>query len=177
MAATIKTIKTIIFDGKKSSWDSWQEKFLSLARTKGYRDVLMGSTPIPVVTRTTDDPPVVIPFTVEEEATIELNALAYGDLACSIDTTTQAGLVAFAMVTVTKSLIFPDGNAHEAWTRLTNRFSPDSDAELQRKIRKYQESKLRSGSDPTTFLLHMTKLRIDIAKLDPEAAVPDHLFM
>ena len=177
MAATIKTIKTIVFDGKKSSWDSWQEKFLSLARTKGYREVMTGVTPIPRATMTTDDPPVPIPFTPEEEAVIELNATAYGDLACSIDTTTQAGLIAFAMITITKTPNYPDGNASEAWTRLTNRFSPDTDAELQRKVRKYQEARLRPGLDPTTFLLHMTKLQIDISKLDKEAAASDRLFM
>lgn len=104
--------------------------------------MLTGVTPVPVVTKTMDGPCTVIPFTTIEQEIIEQNATAYGDLACSIDTTNQAGLIAFAMVTVTKTPTFPDGNAGEAWARLINRFSPDSDAELQRKVRKYQEAKL-----------------------------------
>ena len=177
MAATVKSIKTIVFDGKKSSWETWHEKFLSLARTTNYRDVLTGVTSIPVVMMTTDDPPVLNPFTTAELAVLELNAIAYGDLACSIDTTTQAGLIAFAMITVTKNPNYPDGNCFESWTRLIDRFQPVSTAELMRKTRKFQEAKLRQGSDPTTFLLYMTQLQIDIKRLDLDAGVTDKLYV
>ena len=177
MAATIKSIKTIVFDGKKSSWEAWHEKFLSLARTKDYRDVLTGVTLIPSVRMTTGDLPVLIPFTASEQAVLELNAVAYGDLACSMDTTTQAGLVAFAMITVMKTPTYPDGNSHEAWMRLVDRYQPTSTAELLRKTRKFQEAKLRQGSDPTNFLLYMTQLQIDIKRLDLDAGVTDRLYM
>jgi hypothetical protein len=177
MAATIKSIKTIVFDGKKSTWEAWHEKFLSLARTKNYRDVLTGVTPIPVKRMTIADPSIIIPFTALEQAVLELNAIAYGDLACSVDTTTQAGLVAFAMITVTKTPDYPDGNCYEAWMRLVDRYQPTSTAELMRKTRKFQEAKLRLGSDPTNFLLYMTQLQIDIKRLDLDAGVTDKLYM
>ena len=36
-----ETIKVVTFDGKKSSWPAWEEKFLARAKRRGYKDLLL----------------------------------------------------------------------------------------------------------------------------------------
>ena len=36
------SIKVILFSGAKKDWSAWEEKFLSRATRRGYRDILLG---------------------------------------------------------------------------------------------------------------------------------------
>jgi len=42
-----KGIKVICFDGQQDNWSNWEEKFLARARRKGFKEVLLGTVPIP----------------------------------------------------------------------------------------------------------------------------------
>ena len=43
----MKLIKIVEFNGKESEYRMWARKFMSLATTRGYRDVLLGKTTVP----------------------------------------------------------------------------------------------------------------------------------
>ena len=45
------SIKVIGFSGKKKDWVTWEEKFLSKAKRRGYKDLLLGRTEILKSTR------------------------------------------------------------------------------------------------------------------------------
>ena len=45
-----KTIRVIPFDGSKSQWGVWEEKFLARAKRRGYKKLLLGEEKAPTAT-------------------------------------------------------------------------------------------------------------------------------
>ena len=43
----MKAIKVLKFTGKESEWDHWSEKFVALARARGYAGILLGTEQAP----------------------------------------------------------------------------------------------------------------------------------
>ena len=39
----LKAIKVMKLTGKKSEWDHWSEKFIALARARGFAGILLGT--------------------------------------------------------------------------------------------------------------------------------------
>ena len=45
----LKAIKVLMFTGKESEWDHWSEKFVALARARGFAGILLGTEKSPRV--------------------------------------------------------------------------------------------------------------------------------
>ena len=43
----LKAIKVLKFTGKESEWDHWSEKFIALARARGFAGILLGTEQAP----------------------------------------------------------------------------------------------------------------------------------
>ena len=43
----MKAIKVLKFTGKESEWDHWSEKFIALARARGFAGILLGTAQAP----------------------------------------------------------------------------------------------------------------------------------
>ena len=43
----MKAIKVLKFTGKESEWDHWSEKFVALARARGFAGILLGTEQAP----------------------------------------------------------------------------------------------------------------------------------
>ena len=43
----LKAIKVLKFTGKESEWDHWSEKFVALARARGFAGILLGTEKAP----------------------------------------------------------------------------------------------------------------------------------
>ena len=43
----LKAIKVLKFMGKESKWDHWSEKFVALARARGFARILLGTEKAP----------------------------------------------------------------------------------------------------------------------------------
>ena len=43
----LKVIKVLTFTGKESEWDHWSEKFVALARARGFAGILLGTEQAP----------------------------------------------------------------------------------------------------------------------------------
>ena len=43
----LNTIKVLKFTGKESEWDHWSEKFVALARARGFAGILLGTEMAP----------------------------------------------------------------------------------------------------------------------------------
>ena len=43
----LKAIKVLKFTGKQSEWDHWSEKFVELARARGFAGILLGTEKTP----------------------------------------------------------------------------------------------------------------------------------
>jgi len=90
-----KSIKVICFDGQQVNWSYWEEKFLARARRKGFKDVLLGTVPIPQDSEQLD------PGTDASKAkknARDMNKLAYEELVLSSNTSTSPGKVAFQLI-------------------------------------------------------------------------------
>ena len=44
----LKAIKVLKFTGKESEWDHWSEKFIALARARGFAGILLGTEQAPI---------------------------------------------------------------------------------------------------------------------------------
>ena len=42
-----KAIKVLKFEGKESEWECWSEKFIALARARGFAGILLGTEQAP----------------------------------------------------------------------------------------------------------------------------------
>ena len=118
-ASKVDTIRVIRFSGSKEGWPVWEEKFLARARRSGYKEVLKGTMYIPIASDVIDE--------ATDEGKRELKArnandYAFEDLILSINGETRVGRVAFGIVKGCKTRELPDGDAHLAWTRLSNKF-------------------------------------------------------
>ena len=43
----LKAIKLLKFTGRESEWDHWSEKFVALARARGFAGILLGTEKAP----------------------------------------------------------------------------------------------------------------------------------
>ena len=50
----LKAIKVLKFTGKESEWDHWSEKFVALARARGFAWILLGTEQTPSVDKDID---------------------------------------------------------------------------------------------------------------------------
>jgi hypothetical protein len=143
------------FDGKKTSWVAWEEKFLAKARPKGYKDILQGKTIIPQTNLSEEEESA---LTAEEKAVRGKNEDGYSDLINAMDTSTLLGKNAFNLVRGSKSPEFQDGNIRKAWERLTKRYSPKTSTELNRIESLFYDGHLNGGVEPDVFITYMEDL-------------------
>ena len=43
----LKATKVLKFEGKEIEWDHWSEKFIALARARGFAGILLGTEQVP----------------------------------------------------------------------------------------------------------------------------------
>ena len=110
-------ITIIPFDGSTKQWKIWSMKFLAQARRKGYKDILTGKETVP-----NDNAPT--PLSDADDKLRKLNELAYEDIILSMDGSKTTGRVALRLVE-TATMDMADGNAREAWKKLTDKYQPD----------------------------------------------------
>ena len=162
----MKSIKIVEFNDKESEYRMWARKFMSVATTRGYRDVLLGKTVVPPQDEVLDEsaPSDKIKLKGRKE-----NDKAYNDLilACS-------GEIGFAIVdeSVTKDL--PDGDAELAWRELQRRFEPDTSADKVKLKREFNASKLSSwNKDPEVWISKLEVIRKRLKKMSNEISDED----
>jgi len=120
-----KLIKLALFDGIKSNFIFWEEKFLARAYKKKYINVILGKVDIPKYKIDYDDdanPP--------DEAKREIinhNIAAYVDLVHGLNTDEPAGKTAFRLVVKTKTREYPHGNARQAYLNLRMKYKPTTE--------------------------------------------------
>ena len=116
----LKAIKVLKFTEKESEWDHWSEKFIALARARGFEGILLGTEQAPsvddVIDRKKSDGS--CEFTdadrKEKKRLGQANGNAYNDLQVSCEE------LPYDLVSLAKTEEQPDGCARDAWERLTS---------------------------------------------------------
>jgi len=151
-----KAIRVITFDGKKTNWNVWEEKFLARARRKGFKSLLLGKEIPPNDDEDYDE------STKEGQKKAKLkdkNITAYEELILSIDGTTKQGKVAFNLVKGAKTKNLSEGNAHLAWTRLTSKYAAKNAPTLLKLKREFTNSKLDNQTDPEEWITNLEEIQ------------------
>ena len=168
-----EAIRVIRFSGKEEDWPYWEEKFLSRARRKGFKEILLGKISIKTETEhlALTDAGQIKDSTEKREK----NATAFEELVLSIDTNTTKGRVAFKLVKSCKNSDYPDGHAFKAWTKLINKFVPKSAPSLLKLKRAFNRSKLTSTSkDPDEWITDLEDLREKLENMTPSHTMTDN---
>jgi len=165
-SAREERITIIPFDGTTKQWKIWSTKFLARARRKGYKGILTGSIKAPKDNVRTQ-------LTEEQEKNKELNTIAYEDIILSIDGNKATGRVAFRLVETATTGI-KDGNAHEAWQKLKDKYQPDKAPNRVELKQAFTNSKLRDGDqDPDEWITELEELRADLARMGSDITDED----
>jgi transposase InsO family protein len=169
------SIKVIGFSGKKKDWITWEEKFLSKAKRRGYKDLLLGRTEIPkstavLIAVVDDDASDEANLIRTEEMALlvkirELNEQGYSDLILSMDTKENAGKVAFNLVRSSKNEDYEDGNIATAFKSLQRKYSPKTAPTLAKYHKLFYSAKLKKKADPDVFITYLEDLRLNMAEM------------
>jgi hypothetical protein len=96
-----KSIRVIIFSGKREEWENWKEKFFVTAAIGGHEAILNGDDSVPPTNKADDNSKITL--TADQQLIFDSNRKGFGDLVLSIDCTTPNGKVAFAIVKGSKT--------------------------------------------------------------------------
>jgi gag-polypeptide of LTR copia-type len=162
------SIRVIIFSGKREDWETWSEKFFVKASIRGYEGVLSGEESVP---ETHDDKGVkVTTLTAAQKEIVEANKRGYGDLILSIDCTTSAGKVAFAMIKGSKTTKNPGGLLRTAYLRLKQKYEPNTTPQLMQLTRDFHSKTMKPNQDPDVFITDLEALKVKMAELNHEVS-------
>ena len=141
-----KTIRIIIFSGKKSDWRQWSRKFLAVAHRRGIRGYLDGTETIS--SSSSDDEK-------------KLNMSAYNDLLLSMKDD-----VSFGLVDESTSSACPEGDARLAWTKLESKFESQTSASRVKLMNQFTSNRLRKMSqDPDVWISELELIRTRLKKM------------
>jgi hypothetical protein len=161
------SIKVIGFSGRKKDWITWEEKFLSKAKRRGYKDLLLGKVEIPMSTEvliadsesdTDASDAEALEATKATKLKIkirELNEQGYSDLILSMDTKENAGKIAFNLVRSSKNEDYEDGNIAVAFKSLKRKYSPKTAPTLAKYHKLFYSSKLKKKADPDVYITYL----------------------
>ena len=117
-----KAIRILQFSGKNEDWLMWADKFMARASIRGYEEILMGSV---LATGEQDENGDPKELSKAEKLANSLNKKAYNELILSC-----CDKISFGIVKGAKNQVHPKGDAREAWTRLKQRYEPNTGTEL-----------------------------------------------
>jgi hypothetical protein len=150
------SIRVITFSGKREDWETWKEKFYVRATIRGYEELITGETAVPA-THLIDGTKKTL--SADDESLSDSNKKGFGDLILSIDCTSAAGKVAFAMIKGSKTTENPQGNVRLAFTRLKAKFEPTTTPQLMQLTKDFHSKVLLRNQDPDMFITELEPLK------------------
>ena len=152
MAAELdKAVQVLPFSGKREDWRMWSRKFLTRAKIKGYKAILMRTETPPRANTMLD------PMDNSPAAQIKLrdiNKLTYSELLLACQEEVCFGAINKAMTTEK-----PEGLASLAWANLTARYKPRTSATKIELKQEFIKSKLESVDiNPDKWITNLEQL-------------------
>ena len=155
-------VKVPTFDGKKSQWPFFRAKMRSYLAQKDMVELLASSDPVAKDNEVLDE------TKLTEKAKIvirEQNRKAAGLLLSCIDTTTEDGEAAFAIVEefIDESAGYAGGNFPLAWEALKAEYEDKDTIDATDLKQSYYDAKMKLNERPSRFLNKMKKIRKRLA--------------
>ena len=156
----LKAIKVLKFAGKESEWEHWSEKFIALARARGFAGILLGTEQAPNADKEIDRKKTDGSYELaeaerkEKKRLRQANGNAYINLQLSCDE---------LLVSLAKTAELPDGCARDAWERLTSEYDLTEGEDKITLLTMFQQNQLEDVR--TNITVWLTSLAIQVNKL------------
>ena len=159
----LKAIKVLKFPGKESEWDRWSEKFIALARARGFAGILLGTEQAPNADKEIDRKKSDGSYELtdaerkEKKRLRQANGNAYINLQLSCDE------LPYDLVSLAKTEELPDGCTRDAWERLTSEYDLTEGEDKITLLTMFRQNQLEDVR--TNITVWLTSLAIQVNKL------------
>ena len=159
----LKAIKVLKFTGKESEWDHWSEKFVALARARGFAGILLGTEQAPradeeIDRKKSDGSYELTDADRKEKKRLRQangNAYIYLQLSCEE--------LPYDLVSLAKTEELPDGCARDEWERLTSEYDLTEGEDKITLLSMFQQNQLEDVR--TNITVWLTSMAIQVNKL------------
>ena len=118
----LKAIKVLKFTGKESEWDHWSEKFVALARARGFAGILLGTENTPRENEEIDKKKAESSYELTEAERKEKKRLRQANGNAYINLQLSCEWSPYDLVSLAKTEELQDGCTRDVWERLTSEY-------------------------------------------------------
>ena len=159
----LKAIMVMKFTGKESEWDHWSEKFVALARARGFAGILLGTEQAPnadedIYRKKSDGG-----YELTDEDRKEKKRLRQANGNAYINLQLSCEELPYDLVSLAKTKELPDGCARDAWERLTSEYDLTEGEDKITLLSMFQQNQLEDVR--TNITVWLTSMAIQVNKL------------
>ena len=159
----LKAIKVLKFTGKESEWDHWSEKFVALARARGFAGILLGTEDAPRADKQIDKKKADGSYELTEAERKEKKRLRQANGNAYIKLQLSCEELPYDLVSQAKTEELPDGCASDTWERLTSEYDLTEGEDKITLVSMFQQNQLEDVR--TNITVWLTSLAIQANKL------------
>ena len=159
----LKAINVLKFTGKESEWDHWSEKFIALARARGFAGILLGTEQAPNadedIHRKKNDGG----YELTEAERKEKKRLRQANGNAYINMQLSCEELPYDLVSLAKTDELPDGCTKDAWERLSSEYDLTEGEDKITLLSMFQQDHLEDVR--TNIIVWLTSMAIQVNKL------------
>ena len=159
----MKAIKVLKFTGKESEWDHWSEKFVALARPRGFAGILLGTEQAPNADEEIDRKKSDGSYELTEAERKEKKRLRQANGNAYINLQLSCEELPYDLVSLAKTEELPDGCTRDAWERLTSEYDLTEGEDKITLLSMFQQNQLEDVR--TNITVWLTSMAIQVNKL------------
>ena len=156
----LKAIKVRNFTGKESEWDHWSEKFVALARARGFAGILLGTEKAPRANEEIDKKKEDHSFELTEAERKEKKRLRQANGNAYINLQLSCEELPYDLVSQAKTEELPDGCARDGWERLTSEYDLTEGEDKITLLSMFQQNQWEDVR--TNIMVWLTSLAIQV---------------
>ena len=159
----LKAIKVLQFTGNESEWDHWSEKFVALARARGFAGILLGSEQAPNADKEIDRKKSDGSYELTDAERKKKKRLRQANGNAYINLQLSCEELPYDLVSLAKTEELPDGCARDAWERLTSEYDLTEGEDKITLLTMFQQNQLEDVR--TNITVWLTSMAIQVNKL------------
>ena len=159
----LKAIKVLKFEGKESEWERWSEKFVALARARGFAGILLGTEQAPNADEDIDRKKTDGSYELTDAERKEKKRLRQANGNAYINLQLSCEDLPYDLVSLAKTEELPDGCARDAWERLTSEYDLTEGEDKITLLTMFQQNQLEDVR--TNITVWLTSLAMQVIKL------------
>ena len=159
----LKAIKVLKFEGKESEWERWSEKFIALARARGFAGILLGTEQAPNADKDIDRKKADGSYELTDAERKEKKRLRQANGNAYINLQLSCEDLPYDLVSLAKTEELPDGCARDGWERLTSEYDLTEGEDKITLLTMFQQNQLEDVR--TNITVWLTSLAMQVNKL------------